>query len=496
MISDVLFRKIEAAFPHAFTPMQRSAAAALACFCVSAARRPAFILRGYAGTGKTSLVAALVRALDGAGIPVCLLAPTGRAAKVFSRFAGQGAATIHRAIYRQRTFQGEGTVFDLGFNKLRGAIFIVDEASMLSVGVEPSSPFGSGHLLDDLMQFVYEGEGCRLLLVGDLAQLPPVGEDESPALVPGVIQGYGLSVECADLTEVVRQSEASAVLMAATALRQQMAVAPERVPVVCGGKERGELHFLPGNELIEALVSAYSDVGTDETIVVVPSNKRANIYNNGIRSRIFDREDELTRGDRVMAVKNNYFWPEQLQAALPEGERLPFDFIANGDVAEIVHIRHVHEQYGFRFADARLRFPDYGDYEMECRVLLSTLASESPSLTREESHRLYEAVLADYADVPSRKERMKRLRQDPYYNALQIKYAYAVTCHKAQGGQWTHVFVDQGHLGMEPTGLSYLRWLYTALTRTTGHLYLVNWPEAQRGSCAGSLGGDASAGNP
>lgn len=485
MISDVLFRKIEAAFPHAFTPMQRSAAVALARFCVSTVRRPAFILRGYAGTGKTSLVAALVRALDGVGIPVCLLAPTGRAAKVFSRFAGQGAATIHRAIYRQRTFQGEGTVFDLGFNKLRGAVFIVDEASMLSVGVEPYSPFGSGHLLDDLMEYVYEGEGCRLLLVGDRAQLPPVGEEESPALMPEVIGSYGLSVDCADLTEVVRQSDASAVLMAATALRRQMAEEPERMPVLCEGREGGELHFLPGGELIEALVSAYSDAGTEETIVVVPSNKRANIYNNGIRSRIFDREDELTRGDRVMAVKNNYFWPERLQATLPEGERLPFDFIANGDAAEVVRIRNIHEQYGFRFADARLRFPDYGDYEMECRVLLSTLASESPSLTGEESHRLYEAVLADYADVPSRPERMRLLRQDPYYNALQIKYAYAVTCHKAQGGQWSHVFVDQGHLGMEPTGLPYLRWLYTSLTRTTEHLYLVNWPEAQRGSRAG-----------
>lgn len=480
MISEALFQKIEKAFPHAFTPLQRRAAESLSRFCTSQAARPAFILRGYAGTGKTSLVAALVRALDGAGIPVCLLAPTGRAAKVFSRFAGKGAATIHRAIYRQRTFLGEGTAFDLGFNKLRGAVFIVDEASMLSVGVEPSSPFGSGHLLDDLMQFVYEGEGCRLLLVGDRAQLPPVGEEESPALQPEVIASYGLSVDRADLTEVVRQSDLSAVLMAATALRRQMAEAPDRMPLLSEGKAHGELHFLPGNELIEALVSAYTDAGTDDTIVVVPSNKRANIYNNGIRSRIFDREEELTRGDRVMAVKNNYFWPEQLQAALPKGERLPFDFIANGDAAEIVSIRNVHEQYGFRFADARLRFPDYGDYEMDCRVLLSTLASESPSLTREESHRLYEAVLEDYADVPSRKERMKRLRQDPYYNALQIKYAYAVTCHKAQGGQWSRVFVDQGHLGMEPAGLPYLRWLYTALTRTTDRLFLVNWPEAQR----------------
>lgn len=351
---------------------------------------------------------------------------------------------------------------------------------MLSVGLEPSSPFGSGHLLDDLVRFVYEGEGCRLLLVGDRAQLPPVGEEESPALMPEVIGSYGLDVTEADLTEVVRQAEDSAVLKAATLLRRQMADAPDGTPRLEGGPGDGELSFLPGSELIEALVSAYTEAGADETIVVVPSNKRANVYNEGIRRRIFDREDELTRGDRVMAVRNNYFWTERLQAALPQGERPPLDFIANGDAAEVVRIRHVHEQHGFRFADATLRFPDYGDYEMDCRVLLSTLASESPALTREESHRLYEAVLEDHADAPSRKERLKRLRQDPYYNALQIKYAYAVTCHKAQGGQWDRVFVDQGHLGVEPSGLPYLRWLYTALTRATGRLFLVNWPETQR----------------
>lgn len=494
MVSDTLFRRINAEFPHDFMPTQRAAAEALARFAVTTARRPAFILRGYAGTGKTSLVAALVRALESCGIPVCLLAPTGRAAKVFSRFAGQPAATIHRTIYRERTFNGEGTVFDLGFNKLRRAVFIVDEASMLAVGSDPSSPFGSGHLLDDLLRFVYEGEGCRLLLVGDRAQLPPVGEEESPALMPDMLSAYGLTVDEADLTEVVRQEGGSPVLAAATMLRRQMEEAPDATPKLSAGlsvapadasppsagRPESELSFLPGNELIEALVSAYADSGPDETIVVVPSNKRAIVYNMGIRQRIFDREDELTRGDRVMAVKNNYFWAERLRASLPQGERMPMGFIANGDAAEVVRIGNVHGQYGFRFADVTLRFPDYGDYEMDCRVLLSTLASEAPALTREESNRLYEAVLEDYADIPSRRERMKRLRQDPYYNALQIKYAYAVTCHKAQGGQWEQVFVDQGHLGMSPTGLPYLRWLYTAITRTSARLYLVNWPEAQR----------------
>ena len=482
MLSDALLQHIEREFPHAFTPLQHEAAEALSRFVMSGARRPAFLLRGYAGTGKTSLVAALVRTLRAIGRPVCLLAPTGRAAKVFSHFAGAKATTIHRTIYRQRTFNGEDTGFDLGFNKLKDAVFIVDEASMLSIGVELNSPFGTGHLLDDLVSYVYQGTGCRLLLVGDRAQLPPVGEEESPALCADVMSAYGLTVSEANLTEVVRQDEASPVLLAATQLRLAMHTEPDTPPRIASGGPRNQLQFLPGNELIEALVSAYSHNGADETIVVVPSNKRAIVYNNGIRARIFDREDELTRGDRVMAVRNNYYWPEQVRKGLSreEAERIPFDFIANGDTAEVVRIRNIHEQHGFRFADAILRFPDYDEFEMECRVMLNTLTSEAPALTQEESRRLYENVLLDYADIPSRRERMKRLREDPYYNAVQLKYAYAVTCHKAQGGQWTSVFVDQGHLGIEPTGLSYLRWLYTAMTRTTDRLYLVNWPETQR----------------
>ena len=294
-----------------------------------------------------------------------------------------------------------------------------------------------------------------------------------------VLRQYGLNLTEAHLTEVVRQSKASGVLANATRLRESIDEFSYDLPVIQGSR-KGEVRFLPGNELIEALVSAYTDYGTDDTIVVTRSNKRANIYNNGIRARIFDREEELTRGDLVMAVKNNYFWTEQLARELPKGERLPFDFIANGDTAEVSRIHNVHELYGFHFADATLRFPDYDDYEIECRVLLDTLSSESPSLTAAESQRLYEKVLEDYADVPSKRERMKKLRQDPYYNALQIKYAYAVTCHKAQGGQWSRVFVDQGYLTEEMAGPGYLRWLYTAFTRTTERLYLVNWPKEQK----------------
>ena len=437
-----------------------------------------FVLKGYAGTGKTSLVGALVKVMKKLEREVVLLAPTGRAAKVFSLHSGMQASTIHRCIYRQQTFNGESTRFSLGYNKLQHALFIVDEASMIN-NSDGASLFGTGQLLSDLIEYVYSGEGCRLLFVGDEAQLPPVGCVESPALSTEEIRCYGLEVAEANLTEVVRQEEASGVLAGATRLRNLLQQGFEGLPRL-RANEKGEVRFLPGSELIEALTDSYSEYGVGGTIVVTRSNKRANIYNNGIRARIFDREEELTRGDLVMAVKNNYYWAEKLARSLPKEERLPFDFIANGDVAEVVQIRGVHTLYGFRFADATLRFPDYDDYELTCRVLLSTLTFESPSLTPEESRRLFDEVEADYADIPQRKERMKRLRQDPYYNALQIKYAYAVTCHKAQGGQWQRVFIDQGYVTPEMGDASYLRWLYTAYTRTTDRLYLVNWPEEQR----------------
>lgn len=463
----------ETGFP--FTPSQARAALLLSHFAATPRTDAACILRGYAGTGKTTLIAALVRVMAQAGRPVVLLAPTGRAAKVFASHAGCPAYTIHRVIYRQRTFNGEGTRFELGHNKLQQALFIVDEASMIARGLSPDSLFGSGELVDDLIRYVYSGEGCRLLLTGDTAQLPPVGETESPALRNDVLERYGLVTGSADLTEVVRQQADSSVLAGATLLRRLIAEGFAGVPpVVANGK--GEVRFLPGDELIEQLIYDYADFGTTGVAVITRSNKRANIYNNGIRARIFDREECLTRGDLVMVVKNNYFWTEQLSATLPQGERLPFDFIANGDTAEVVAIRNVHEQHGFLFGDATLRFPDYDDFEMACRVLLTTLQSESPSLTREESNRLYESVLLDYAHISLKADRMKALRADAYYNALQLKFAYAFTCHKAQGGQWARVYVDQGYVPPEEAGTPYLRWLYTAFTRTTERLYLVNFP--------------------
>lgn len=493
MNTEDLLSLMAAEFPHEPTPQQREAVCRLARFVASPREEAAFVLRGYAGTGKTSLVGALVRSLARLGRETVLLAPTGRAAKVFSAHAGRPAYTIHRVIYRQQTFSGEGTRFSLGYNARRGALFIVDEASMVARG--GGGLFGSGLLLDDLVQFVYAGGGCRLLLVGDTAQLPPVGEEESPALSVACLRGYGLEAEDMELTEVVRQSKDSDVLAGATRLRRLLAAGSEELPRV-RGDARGEVRFLPGGELIEALVGAYTDYGTQEVIVVTRSNKRANIYNQGIRARIFDREEELTRGDLVMAVKNNYYWTEQLQremAAAEPGAVCPLPFIANGDCAEVVRVRGVHEQHGFRFAEATLRFADYGDAELTCRVLLDTLGSESPSLTAEQSRALYESVLADYADVPSKRERLKRVREDAYYNAVQIKYAYAVTCHKAQGGQWSRVFVDQGYLTPEMAGAPYLRWLYTAFTRTTDRLYLVNWPEEQREAPAAGTAGEEGA---
>ena len=533
MVSEQIADLIGSHLPFTLTPEQREATLRLGAFIADPRNERCFALRGYAGTGKTSLIGALVKVLKEVEIPVVLLAPTGRAAKVFSLHAGAPAYTIHRIIYRQETFRGQDTPFQLAFNKQRHTVYIIDEASMIAsgTGTMGDSLFGSGELLDDLIRYVYEGSGNRLLLVGDTAQLPPVGEDESPALQRDVLLGYGLLVSGIQLTQVVRQEEQSAVLENATALRSSINTSPVVLPPITF---RDDVIRMPGDELIETLCDAYSDFGTQGTIVVTRSNKQANIYNNGIRARIFDREEALTRGDLVMAVKNNYYWMKpdpglspsgQAPSTSPkgenpchpspvregedtsadeeticsnvispsltgegwrsteggsDGERLGerhgthTGFIANGDVAEVTHFRNEHEQYGFRFADATLYFPDY-DEEVECRVILDTLQSESPSLTHEEQSRLYEAVLADYAHLPSKKERLKAVREDPYYNALQIKYAYAVTCHKAQGGQWPRVFVDQGYIAPEAQDISYLRWLYTAFTRTTDKLFLINW---------------------
>ena len=392
-----------------------------------------------------------------------LMAPTGRAAKVFSNYSGTPAYTIHRRIYRQKT-AADLSAFSLGFNAAQDTLFIVDEASMIANADTP--------LLDDLIRFVYNYKNCRLLLIGDRAQLPPVGEEESPALMAHVLRGYGMKVYEADLTEVLRQAEDSGILWNATEVRCMMADGRCELPKI---RLDGfpDIVSVPGDELIESLASSFSHVGMDETLVVTRSNKRANIYNQGIRNTVLDREDELCRGDRIMIVKNNYYWVKS------EGIEGNISFIANGDIAVVQRVRNIHELYGFRFAEVTMTFPDYDDYELTAITLLDTLTTEAPALTREQQEQLYTQVMEDYMDVPYKSERLKKLKDDKYYNALQIKFAYAATCHKAQGGQWAHVYIDQGYMTDDMLTPDYFHWLYTALTRATEQVFLVNWPKTQ-----------------
>ena len=465
MIKDYLIRQIKEFFRYQPTFEQENAVIFLSDFLFDRRNDSVFVLKGYAGTGKTSLVGALVKALDTMKQKCVLLAPTGRAAKVFSHYAGHQAFTIHKKIYRQKSFSNDISNFSLDKNLNQHTLFIVDEASI------SGSVFGTGRLLDDLIQYVYSGQGCRLLMVGDTAQLPPVGEEESPALLTDVLKGYGLEVCSAQLTQVVRQAQESGILWNATSLRQYLMEEDySEFPVI---ETRGfpDIRLVSGEELIETISDCYDAVGLEETMVVTRSNKRANIYNNGIRSSILYRTEELSTGDLLMVAKNNYFWTEQCKE---------LDFIANGDIAVVKRIRKSQELYDFHFLDVTLSFPDYNDLELDVKLLLDTLHTEAPALPKADQDRLFANVLEDYLDIPTKPERMKKMKADPYFNALQVKYAYAVTCHKAQGGQWKRVFLDQGYVNEDMLGVDYFRWLYTAFTRATETLYLVNWPEEQR----------------
>ena len=466
------------------------------------------ILRGSAGTGKTTLSGAIVRTLKEIRQKVMLLAPTGRAAKVFSLNSGSPAYTIHRRIYREKSFSGVEGQFNLNDNLYTDTLFMVDEASMIANMGLGGMSFGSGCLLDDLVHFVYQGRNDRLLLIGDKAQLPPVGEEESPALHAAMLEGYGLKVYECDLNEVLRQSEESGILYNATMIRQM--ITHDDIT------QLPKIHFagysdikpMPGAELIEALADSYHHVGLDDTIVVTRSNKRANIFNQGIRNMVLDREEELSQGDILMIVKNNYYWMEEERKKIKEKEieelrvksegtepgtathkvqslkfQVPSNdmpaFLANGDRAKVLKVRRRIDLYGFRFATLLLQFPDYGNYELEATVLLDTLTSEAPALTHEQQEQLFHQIEEDYQDIPLKADRMKAIRQDQFFNALQVKFAYAVTCHKAQGGQWAHVYVDQGYMTDDMLNPDYIHWLYTAFTRATEMLYLVNWPETQ-----------------
>lgn len=512
MIIDELKYKILQQFGFPPTQEQEHALEVFAEFLTDRDPHAVMILRGSAGTGKTTLSGAIVRTLKEIRQKVMLLAPTGRAAKVFSLNSGSPAYTIHRRIYREKSFSGVEGQFNLNDNLYTDTLFMVDEASMIANMGLGGMSFGSGCLLDDLVHFVYQGRNDRLLLIGDKAQLPPVGEEESPALHAAMLEGYGLKVYECDLNEVLRQSEKSGILYNATMIRQM--ITHDDIT------QLPKIHFagysdikpMPGSELIEALADSYHHVGLDDTIVVTRSNKRANIFNQGIRNMVLDREEELSQGDILMIVKNNYYWMEEERKKIKEKEieerrvksegtesgtathkvqsskfqvqsnEIPA-FLANGDRAKVLKVRRRIDLYGFRFATLLLQFPDYDNYELEATVLLDTLTSEAPALTHEQQEQLFHQIEEDYQDIPLKADRMKAIRQDQFFNALQVKFAYAVTCHKAQGGQWAHVYVDQGYMTDDMLNPDYIHWLYTAFTRATEMLYLVNWPETQTVQC-------------
>ena len=484
MVVDELKYKILQQFGFPPTQEQANALDVFARFLTDRNPQVVMILRGSAGTGKTSLSGAIVRTLQAIRQKVMLLAPTGRAAKVFSLNSGTPAYTIHRRIYREKSFSGVDGQFNLNDNLFTDTLFMVDEASMVANMGLGGMNFGSGCLLDDLVHFVYQGRNDRLMLIGDKAQLPPVGEEESPALNAAMLQGYGLTVYECDLNEVLRQSEQSGILYNATMIRQM--ITHDDITQLPKIRFTGfsDIRQMPGAELIEALADSYHHVGLDDTIVVTRSNKRANIFNQGIRNMVLDREEELSQGDILMIVKNNYYWMEEERKKIKEKDnQVPSNdipaFLANGDRAKVLKVRRRIDLYGFRFATLLLQFPDYGNYELEATVLLDTLTSEAPALTHEQQEQLFHQIEEDYQDVPLKVDRMKAIRQDLFYNALQVKFAYAVTCHKAQGGQWAHVYVDQGYMTDDMLTPDYIHWLYTAFTRATEMLYLVNWPETQ-----------------
>ena len=461
MIKEEFINRLSQNLPYTPTEEQALVMAKLVTFVFRATGRDVFLLKGYAGTGKSSLVGALVKTLSQFSMKSVLLAPTGRAAKVFGLYANTPAYTIHKKIYRQKSFSPDMTGFTLTDNRHKQTLFIVDEASMIA-----DSADSTGHLLNDLIEYVYSSSGCKLVLIGDTAQLPPVGQFNTPALDEVALSEYNLRVTSVTLTEVIRQSLTSGILYNATKLRQAMNEDDFSTPKI-DLQGFSDIKSITGAELIEELESSYSRAGKDETIIITRSNKRANLFNNGVRARILYRESELESGDLLMIAKNNYFWGEKVEQ---------IDFIANGDVAQVLRVRGYNEMYGFRFADVLLRLIDY-DVDIEAKIMLDTLHLEHPSLPAEQNNQFFTKVMEDYADVRTKRERIKRVKLDKWFNALQVKYAYAVTCHKAQGGQWQNVFIDMGNISEESVNIDFFRWLYTAFTRATDKLYLVNTPK-------------------
>ena len=469
MLEDFIIQRIRAELPFVPNEEKEGLFRLLGAFLVSPCREKCFLLKGYAGTGKTSVVSALVRALEGLQQPCILLAPTGRAAKVLARYSGKAAFTIHKYIYRQQQLGVEA--FSLADNRHKQTLFIVDEASMLSA-TRDNGVFGSGSLMDDLIKYVYSGDGCSLFLLGDDAQLPPVGSDNSPALDADRLRGYGLEVSAFSLTQVARQALDSGILANATLIREQLTRGATLPDDTNFPTPAHDVQSLSSNEFIDTLEQAYREVGEEETLIITRSNKRTNLFNQGVRARILWKEDELSAGDRLMVCKNNYFWTKDY-------ENLPF--IANGDMFEVVRLRHEREMYGFRFVEASLRAMDY-DFEIDCMLWIDSLLVDSPADTVALQKQLFTRIAEDYPEIRNRKELTKKIFESPYYNALQVRFAYAVTCHKAQGGQWKRVFLDLPLTVSSSTSFEgghpmqqreYLRWLYTAVTRATETLFVL-----------------------
>ncbi|SDP75599.1 exodeoxyribonuclease-5 [Mucilaginibacter sp. OK268] len=457
---------IRKAFPHQPTGQQLELFNRLHEFLLSDDGDECFILKGYAGTGKTTVLGALVKALREYKYKAVLLAPTGRAAKVITNYSGRKAFTIHKRIYRKKSALNLDDGFAIADNLASDTLFIVDEASMISD--EPGG-FNRASLLYDLLKYVYNTKNCKLVLVGDTAQLPPVGSENSPALDAGFMKDkFGLTVFSYELTDVLRQGKNSGILYNATRIRDIIRVKEISTPKVVT-KGYKDVFRMTGERLSEGLEYAYRKYGYDRTLIICRSNKNANLYNGQIRNRILYREEELTGGDQIMVVKNNYFW-------LQEQDESSTNFIANGDIARIRKVRRIEDMYGFRFADVQIEFIDYAeDPVLDCKVLLDTLYADSPALSQADQKRFYEEVMKDYEGMVNKRAMHNELKQNPYYNALQIKFAYAITCHKAQGGQWDAVFVDQGYVTDEMINMDFLRWFYTAVTRATTELFLVNF---------------------
>lgn len=466
MLENHIVAKLHKQLKEEATPSQVQLFATLSNFTLASEEDVLFIVKGYAGTGKTTAISTYVEVLEEIGWKSVLLAPTGRAAKVLSSYSGKPAFTIHKKIYRQRSSKDGFGRFALDKNLHSRTIFIVDEASMISDSNQEGSVFGSGNLLTDLLEYVYNGKGCKLLLAGDTAQLPPVGLNVSPALNKQDMKMYSDSILVEELKEVVRQKKESGILYAATIIRNRIEENNYRLPIL-SLQEYSDIERIGGDGLIDKIAASYDKFGINDTIVVNRSNKRANKYNQGIRNSILYREEELVSGDLLMVVKNNYYWLK---------DREDLTFIANGDIIEVLRIRKYIEIYGYRFADCTVRLIDY-DIELDVKLLLDVLYEESPALSSQKNKEFYYTILEDYVDLKPKRKQYDSVKNNEYFNAIQVKYAYAITCHKSQGGQWKSVFIDQGYMDKNQIDREYMRWLYTALTRATEKVYLVNFPD-------------------